>query len=72
MSAESRRGNAAEICRGPAARKIDELNKMIKFKRRACVFATRDKILKFSEPELKTRAEAKRSKTATKKILKGL
>jgi len=35
-------------------------NKMIKFKRRACVFATRDKILKFSEPELKTRAEAKK------------
>lgn len=41
-------------------------NKMIKFKRRSCVFATRDKILKFSELELKTRAEAKRSKTATK------
>jgi len=67
MSAESRRGNAAEIRRGRAARKIDELNKMIKFKRCTCVLATRDRILKFSELELKTHAEAKRSKTATKK-----
>lgn len=47
--------------------KKNEFNKAIKFKRSACVFATGDKILKFSEPELKTRAEAKRSKTVTKK-----
>ncbi|MBF0983974.1 MAG: hypothetical protein HXK63_02345 [Campylobacter sp.] len=49
------------------ARKIDKLNKMIKFKRCRPVHLQRDRILKFSEPELKTRAEAKRSKAATKK-----